>query len=108
MSYKVETIRSFDRQLRRLAKKFPSFVREFESLLDTPESNPETGTSIGHGCYKIRLAIASKGTGKRSGARVITYVQVVNETVFLLAIYGKAEQATLTNQQVLALLGQLE
>ena len=54
------------------------------------------------------MAIASKGAGKRGGARVVTYVQVVNETVFLLAIYDKSEQATLTSQQVLALLVLLE
>ena len=71
-------------------------------------TDPHLGTSIGHSCYKIRLAIASKGAGKRGGARVVTYVQVVNETVFLLAIYDKSEQATLTSQQVLALLGLLE
>ena len=108
MGYKVESIRPFDRQLRRLAKKFPSLVREYGPLLDALEANPETGTSIGHSCYKIRMAIASKGAGKRGDARVVTYVQVVTETVFLLAIYDKSEQATLTSQQVLALLGLLE
>lgn len=70
-------------------------------------ANPETGTPIGHNCYKIRVAIAGKGAGKRGGARVITYVQVVNETVFLLAIYDKSEQSSVSDQQVLALLGQL-
>ena len=65
MGYKVESIRPFDRQLRRLAKKFPSLVREYGTLLDALEANPETGTPIGHSCYKIRMAIASKGAGKR-------------------------------------------
>ena len=108
MGYRVESIRPFDRQLRRLVKKFPSLVREFGALLDTLESAPETGTPIGQSCYKIRVAIASKGAGRRGGARLITYVQVVNETVFLLAIYDKLEQATLTIQQILALLGLLK
>ena len=108
MSYKVESIRPFDRQLRRLANKFPSLVREYEQLLNALDLNPETGTPIGHNCYKIRVGIASKGTGKRGGARVITYVHVLNETVFLLAIYDKAEQSSLSGQQVLALLGLLD
>lgn len=80
---------------------------EYEALLNTLENHPHAGTAIGHSCYKIRLAIASKGAGKRGGARVITYVQVVGETVFLLAIYDKAEQSSLSDQQVLALLGQV-
>ena len=57
-------------------------MREYETLLDALGANLETGTSIGHDCYKIRVAIASKGAGRRGGARVATYVQVVNETVF--------------------------
>ena len=68
---------------------------------------PETGKSIGHGCYKIRLAIASKGTGKSGGARVITYVRVVQETVFLLTIYDKSERASISDQQVRELVAAL-
>ena len=37
-------------------------------------------------CFKIRLAIASKGRGKSGGARVITHFYIENETVYLLAI----------------------
>ena len=55
MTYNVESIRPFDRQLRRLAKKFPSLAREYEALLDTLENHPVTGTGIGHGCYKIQV-----------------------------------------------------
>jgi hypothetical protein len=47
---------------------------------------------------------ASKGNGKSGGARLITYVQVVNETVFLLALYDESEQSSVSDQQVLALL----
>ena len=39
-------------------------------------TNPTKGTPIGHSCYKIRLAIKSKGKGKSGRARVITYYTV--------------------------------
>ena len=39
LQYKVENIRPFDRQLRRLAKKLPSLVREHGTLLDALEAN---------------------------------------------------------------------
>ena len=99
MGFKTRSIRPFDRQLRRLAKKFSSLASEYETLLDTLENEPQTGTPIGHNCYKIRLAIASKGGGKRGGARVITYVRVVGETVFLLAIYDKSEQESTSDNE---------
>lgn len=35
------------------------------------------GTPIGKDCYKIRVAVTSKGKGKSSGARLITYVRII-------------------------------
>jgi hypothetical protein len=73
MSYKVETIHSFDDCAKRLSKKYPSLKIELSDLINLLEEKPLTGTPIGKGCYKIRLKIRSKGKGKSGGARVITY-----------------------------------
>lgn len=53
--------------------------------------NPRQGDELGKSCYKVRLAIKSKGKGKRGGARVITYVITEKEEVILLSIYDKKE-----------------
>ena len=108
MGYQVRTIPPFERQLKRLSKKFASLRGEYAILLDDLATTPNLGKGIGHGCYKIRPAVASKGGGKSGGARVITYVQIVGETVYLLAMYDKSEQGSISNQQVLQLLGLLE
>ena len=105
MSFQIRLTAEFRRDAKRLSKKQKSLPDDINRLVQQLLTDPHLGTSIGHSCYKIRLAIASKGAGKRGGARVVTYVQVVNETVFLLAIYDKSEQATITNQQVLRCLG---
>jgi hypothetical protein len=52
----------------------------------------------------VRLAIASKGKGKSGGARVITFVKVVNEKVYLVFIYDKGQLDNLTKDQILELL----
>lgn len=64
---------------------------EIEVLADELAVNPEMGTPLGQGFYKIRMAIQSKGKGKRGGARVITFVKVTAETVYLVSIYDKSE-----------------
>jgi len=68
MSYKVKTIPFFDRQAKRLARKFKSFKTELSELFDSLEVNPAQGTALGNDCYKIRFAIKSKGKGKSGGA----------------------------------------
>ena len=46
------------------------------------------------------MAISSKGKGKSGGARVITYVQIVNETIFLVAIYDKSEVENISEMDI--------
>ena len=107
MSYNVESTESFKRQLKRLVKKYPSLKKETGLLINILEQTPEYGTPIGKGCYKIRLAIASKGKGKSGGARVITHIYVTRQTVYLLAIYDKSEQQNIPDNILEALLRQL-
>jgi len=38
-------------------------------------SNPREGKPLGQGAYTIRLETASKGRGKRGGARVISLLE---------------------------------
>jgi hypothetical protein len=73
-------------------------------LQEILERNPFEGDSLGKGCYKIRLAISSKGKGKSGGARVITCVRVVNETVYLLSIFDKSEKENITENELDTLL----
>jgi mRNA-degrading endonuclease RelE of RelBE toxin-antitoxin system len=108
MSYNVVTIPPFDRQLKRLAKKFPSLKIEYADLIESLEENPIQGNAMAISCYKIRVAIKSKGKGKSGGARVITHVQVVENNVFLLAIYDKSEQKDITDKEINYLLSFIE
>lgn len=100
MSYNVFTIPPFDRQLKRLVKKFPSLKTEYAQLIERLETNPLQGAIITNNCYKIRVAIKSKGKGKSVGTRVIAHVQVIKSKVFLLTIYDKSEQDDITNSEI--------
>ncbi len=71
------------------------------------ESDPKHGTQIGNNCYKIRLSIASKGKGKSGGARVITYVQVIHTSVYLLSIYDKSELENITDKELNVLINEI-
>lgn len=104
MSYSVVTIPPFDRQLKRLAKKYHSLKTELAELGNQLAENPAIGTPIGQDCYKIRLAISSKGKGKSGGARIITHVYVTGTTIYLLAIYDKSEQDKISDKELNMLL----
>lgn len=104
MNYNVLPIPPFDRQLKRLSKKYPSLKEEYLQLIDSLEQNPEQGTTLGNNCYKIRLSIASKGKGKSGGARVVTSFIIADTAVYLLSIYDKSEKQNLTDKELSELL----
>jgi len=98
----------FERKLKRLAKKYKSLASDLVSVIDELIENPTLGTPIGKDCYKLRIAIASKGKGKSGGARMITYVRIVKQTVFLMDIYDKSEQANITDKELQMLIDILQ
>jgi mRNA-degrading endonuclease RelE of RelBE toxin-antitoxin system len=100
MSFSVIATEPFERKLKRLTKKYRSLKIDLLKLIEQLEENPNQGTPIGKECYKIRLAISDKSKGKSAGARVITYVRIVSETVFLMDIYDKSEQANITSNEL--------
>jgi len=107
MSYNLIAIPPFDRQLKRLVKKYPSLKKEYKDLLDDLEQNPLIGTPLGKSCFKIRISISSKGKGKSGGARVITNFAVTEQTVFLLSIYDKSERDNISDKELTQLLDQI-
>ena len=104
MSYRVKFIPKFEKELKRLVKKYPSIKSDFSELLQSLKQEPTLGTSLGNGCYKIRMAISSKGKGKSGGSRIITCFKITFDTVFLLTIFDKSEQENISDKELKELL----
>lgn len=108
MNYKVLITSRFEKELKKLSKKFPSLKMEFSQLVSTVSNQPEFGTFMGNNSYKIRLAISSKEKGKRGEGRVITYIYHSDNTVYLLSIYDKSEKEDLKDSELKELISQLD
>ena len=85
------------------------FTRRVTQLLDDESYRllqhalvlrPDIGDRIRHsgGLRKVRWQ--GKGRGKRGGVRVVYYWAVSQDTILMLFIFGKNEQANLTPSQV--------
>jgi mRNA-degrading endonuclease RelE of RelBE toxin-antitoxin system len=100
MSYRIVAIPRFEREVKRLAKKYRSLANDLQVLQGQLQNDPEYGKPLGGGVYKIRLAIGSKGKGKSGGARVITYIKVELTTIYLLSIYDKSEVEDISDSEI--------
>ena len=112
MRYRIKTHQDFDKEFKRLCKKYSSLKADLSALGKSLSENPDQGTSLGKGVRKVRMAIASKGKGKSHGARVITYTEAIvcadNEgTVILLTIHDKADRDSISAAEIDELLRSL-
>ncbi len=108
MSYNIISTKSFEKKLKKLIKKYPSLKKDLEDLEKKLENDPKLGTSIGNNCYKVRISISSKNKGKSAGARIITHLYVAKSTIFLIAIYDKSDQDSVSNEEIMRLTLDLE
>ena len=94
MNYKIEASSYFERELKRLAKRYPSFKNDYREFLISLKENPWQGIDLGRNIRKIRISISSKGKGKSGGARAITMNVLIDEEnmkIRLLLLYDKKD-----------------
>jgi len=99
---------NFLRELKPLAKRYSSILADLECLEKELALNPSMGVSLGKGLRKIRMAVTSKGKGKRGGVRIITYHEIIitvkNSVVYLITIYDKSEKESVIEKELLTIL----
>ena len=104
MSFKIKTTANFEKEAKRLSKKYHSFKKDLNPVLENISKNPRQGISLGKNCYKFRIAISSKGKGSLGGARLIAYIHIVENAVYLISVYDKSEKETVSQKELLYLI----
>ena len=99
MRFEIILTGSFNRKVKPLIKRYASIKADLLRLRTELLENPQAGQALGRDCYKIRMRIGAKNVGKSGGARVITCVKLVGDKIYLLTVYDKAEQSTITDNE---------
>ncbi len=100
MSFDVIVTSGFKKHAKSIAKKHRSLKADISNLVDSLGLTPIQGEPLGKDCYKIRMAISSKHQGKSGGARVITCIKIINQTVYLLSIYDKSDKEIISDKEL--------
>lgn len=107
MNYEIRVYPQFEREIKRLSKRYRTITQDYADLLESLRENPTQGVDLGKGLRKVRMAISSKGKGKSGGARVITLIvalSVEDTEIGLHYIYDKSERASISDKELLDLL----
>jgi mRNA-degrading endonuclease RelE of RelBE toxin-antitoxin system len=107
MSYKIIPSDTFEKDVKKLAKRFKQLKKDLISLYEELQKEPFSGTSLGNNCYKIRVPNSSIPTGKSGGFRTISLVKIEAEKILLLTIYSKTEKENISDSELKELLENL-
>ncbi|NOQ35770.1 MAG: hypothetical protein GQ569_07730 [Methylococcaceae bacterium] len=99
MSFKIETTPRFDKDAKKLNKRFPKLKADLTQLVTELKNNPTMGTHLGENIYKIRLKNSSIPTGKSGGFRVISYY-LFADTLYFVTMYSKTDQENILDDEL--------
>lgn len=105
----VSILPEFQRQIKRLKRRFPAVTDEVRKLLTQIEANDRPGDKVpgtAFDVYKVRLSNPSARRGKSGGFRVIYYAQSADH-VFLVTIYSKTDQSDVSLERIRRVLDEI-
>ncbi|HQS67730.1 MAG TPA: hypothetical protein PLM93_11155 [Sulfuricurvum sp.] len=108
MSCNVLTIPEFDKNVKKLHKKYHHIKTDLQQLAEELRENPKIGIPLINSCYKIRVSNSSVPTGKSGGFRVITYYVDSENNIYFLTIYSKSEADSISDSSIIELLKQIQ
>jgi len=104
MNLNIKTLSCFDKDVKRLFKKYKQLPNDLKALNKELLENPKSGIELGNRCYKIRLANSSVPTGKSGGFRIIYYHLDINKNLYLMSMYSKNELENIDDKIILNIL----
>ncbi len=73
------------------------------AFVDSIQSIDNLGAYLGSDVYKVRIANSDKNSGKSSGYRLISYLKMIDNELYLMFIYDKSEMENISEKEIDAL-----
>ncbi len=69
-------------------------------FVNSIEYDEDLGIHLGQGVYKARIANSDKNSGKSGGYRLLSYLKLIENELFLLFIYDKSDFENLSENEI--------
>lgn len=107
MIRRVETAPTFERDLKRLGRRYRRIRKDLEPLIEQLVAGQTPGDRL-QGVqalvYKVRLPNSDARRGKSGGYRVVYYLPA--DVTILLTIYSKTDQADISAREIARILNE--
>jgi len=91
---------TFNKAVKQLKKRFRNIDADFTNFVNSVENEEDLGVYLGNGVYKARISNSNKNSGKSGGYRLISYLKLVENELYLLFIYDKSDYDTISENAI--------
>jgi mRNA-degrading endonuclease RelE of RelBE toxin-antitoxin system len=106
----VEASPTFNRNLRKLAKKYRSIRNDLQPVIEQLEQGELLGdqiSGVGYAVFKLRVRNSDTQKGKSGGYRLIYYLKTATG-IILLTVYAKSEQVDIAADDIQSIITDYE
>ena len=106
----IQATGRFQRNLRKLSKKYSNIRQDIEPILEQIHQGKILGDripQIGYEVFKLRVRNSDIQKGKSGGYRLIYYLKTA-QSVILLTIYSKSQQANIAADDIQRIISEYE
>jgi len=107
MNYEVIALEEFQRDVKKLHKKYRHIKNDVLELVEKLEIAFDIGIHLGNNLYKIRVKNSDVG-GKSGGYRVVYYAKTSQDKVYLITMYSKTQKENIDMSKLKPLLEKIE
>ena len=91
---------TFNKAVKNLKKRFRNIEQDWLTFVNSIQTDDDLGICLGDGIYKTRIANSNKQSGKSGGYRLISYLKLVENELYLIYIYDKSDFENLSESKI--------
>jgi len=85
---------------KKLKKRFRNIEKDYMAFVNSIENDNDLGVHLGDNVYKVRIVNSDKNAGKSGGYRLITYLKLIENELYLLFIYDKSDFENISESEI--------
>ena len=89
-----------NKEVKKLKKRYKHIEKDYIDFINSIKSIDDLGINLGNNIFKVRIANSDKNRGKSSGYRLISYLKLIENELYVIYIYDKSDMENINENEI--------
>ena len=96
----IKDTETFNKDVKKLKKRYKHIEKDYIDFINSIKSIDDLGINLGNNIFKVRIANSDKNRGKSSGYRLISYLKLIENELYVIYIYDKSDMENINENEI--------